>query len=160
MIFSSGEFADFVGISKRQINNYRKEGMPSIKKNKYYYYDFGAIQWLYDNGIKQVKRAGGEHDTKELSARERKDLADAKSKEFDLEVKQGKYIPHDVARANGAKAGLFVRDILTNFPNRFIPRLDLNEATKHYLMNELRNEVHETLIQISNFAGGKNEQPK
>jgi phage terminase Nu1 subunit (DNA packaging protein) len=152
--FKAGEFAELVGVSRQQINNYTKQGMPSIKKGKYNYYNFDAIQWLFDNGIKQVKRAEGEHDTKELSARERKDLADAKSKEFDLEVKQGKYIPHDVARRNGAEAGIFVRDILSSFPDRFLPRLELDEETKHYLKNELKNEIHETLIKISNFAKG------
>jgi phage terminase Nu1 subunit (DNA packaging protein) len=154
MELKSSEFANLIGVSQRQVNNYRKEGMPSIKKNKYYYYNFDAIQWLYDNGIKQVKRITDEAQVQQLSIRERKDLAEAKIKEFELAVKQGKYISTDIARSNGAKAGLFVRDILQNMPNRFIPRLELDENAKHYLSVELKREIYETLLQISNFTKG------
>jgi phage terminase Nu1 subunit (DNA packaging protein) len=154
MIFSSGEFADFVGISKRQINNYRKEGMPSIKKNKYYYYDFGAIQWLYDNGIKQVKRAEGEHDTKELSARERKDLADAKSKEFDLEVKQGKYYLKDEVKSYSINLGVQIRNMISAIPDKFIPRLEIDEDIKHYVRIELKEELYQLLVDMSKLGKG------
>jgi len=154
MELSSQKFADYVGISKRQINRYRESGMPSIKKGKYNFYTFEAIQWLYDNGIKQINRVDNSDDVKLLSARERKDLADAKNKEFDLAVKMGKYIPYDIARANGANAGIFIRDILLSLPDRFIPRLELNEKIKHYLRVELKEEIYETLIKISNFGKG------
>jgi len=154
MELKSSEFADLIGVSQRQINNYRKDGMPSVQKGSYHYYNFEAIQWLYDNGIKQINRVDNSDDVELLPARERKDLADAKNKEFDLAVKMGKYIPYDVARANGANAGIFIRDILSSLPDRFIPRLELNEKTKHYLRVELKEEIYETLIKISNFGKG------
>jgi len=154
MELKSSEFADLVGVSQRQINNYRKDGMPSIQKGSYHYYDFEAIQWLYDNGIKQINRVDDSDDVEFLPARERKDLADAKNKEFDLAVKMGKYIPNDVARANGANAGIFIRDVLSSLTDRFIPRLELDEKTKHYLRTELKEEIYETLVKISNFAKG------
>ena len=154
MELKSSEFADLVGVSQRQINNYRKDGMPSIQKGSYHYYNFEAIQWLYDNGIKQINRVDDSDDVEFLPARERKDLADAKNKEFDLAVKMGKYIPNDVARANGANAGIFIRDVLSSLTDRFIPRLELDEKTKHYLRTELKEEIYETLVKISNFAKG------
>ena len=154
MELKSSEFADLIGVSQRQINNYRKDGMPSVQKGSYHYYNFEAIQWLYDNGIKQINRVDNSDDVELLPARERKDLADAKNKEFDLAVKMGKYIPYDVARANGANAGIFIRDILSSLPDRFIPKLELNEKTKHYLRVELKEEIYETLIKISNFGKG------
>jgi len=155
MEFSSSEFADFIGVSKRQVNNYRNDGMPSIQKGKYHYYIFDAIQWLYDNGIKQVnRRVDDSEDVEMLPARERKDLADAKNKEFDLAVKMKQYIPQDVAKSNGSNAGLFVRDTLSSLPDRFIPRLRFSEEDKHYLKVELKEEIYETLVKISNFAKG------
>ncbi len=39
-------------------------------------------------------------------------------------------------------------------PNRFIPRLELDENAKHYLSVELKREIYETLLQISNFTKG------
>jgi phage terminase Nu1 subunit (DNA packaging protein) len=152
MEFSSSEFAEFIGVSKRQVNNYRNDGMPSIQKGKYHYYDFKAIQWLYDSGIKSVNI--DENDETPRSPRDRKDLADAKNKEFDLAVKQGKYIAKDVAQANGANAGLFIRETLSGMPDRFIPRLELSEEVKHYLRVELKEEIYDTLLKISNFAKG------
>ncbi len=49
MEFSSSEFADFIGVSKRQVNNYRNDGMPSIQKGKYHYYNFESVQWLFNS---------------------------------------------------------------------------------------------------------------
>jgi len=89
MEFSSQEFADLTGISKKSVQNYRVRGMPSIKKNKYYSYTFEAIQWLYDNGIKEVTKSS---DSKELTPKYRKDLADAKLKEHTLAIREEKYI--------------------------------------------------------------------
>jgi phage terminase Nu1 subunit (DNA packaging protein) len=154
MEFGAGKFAELIEVSRQQVNNYTKQGMPSIKKGKYNYYNFEAIQWLYDNGIKQINRTVENKDVGLLSVRERKDLADAKNKEFDLAVKQGKYIATDVAKTNGANAGIFVRDALSSLPDRFIPRLALDEETKHYLRVELKKEIYETLVKISNFAKG------
>ena len=154
MEFSSSEFADFIGVSKRQVNNYRNDGMPSVQKGKYHYYNFEAIQWLYDNGIKQINRVDDSADVEFLPARERKDLADAKNKEFDLAVKQRRFIPYDEARANGANAGIFIREVLSSLPDKFIPRLELDEKTKHYLRTELQEEMYEALVKISNFAKG------
>ena len=154
MDFGASKFAELIGVSRQQVNNYTKQGMPSTKRGKYNYYNFDAIQWLYDNGIKRINRATDGEDVEKLSIRERKELADAKLKEFDLAVKQGKYIKYDIARANGAKLGALVRETISNIPDRFIPRLALDEDTKHYLRIELKKEIYETLVKISNFAKG------
>ena len=154
MEFKASQLADLIGVSRQQVNNYTKQGMPSIQKGKYNFYNFEAIQWLYDNGIKQITRVDDSEDVEFLPARERKDLADAKNKEFDLAVKMGKFVENDVARANGANAGIFVRETLSSMPDRFIPRLELDETTKHYLRTELKEEVYQTLVKISNFAKG------
>ena len=153
MEWSSTKFGEIIGKSKMQINRYRKDGMPSTQKGKNYYFNYDSIKWLFNTGIEQLDIRDNE-DKKNLSARERKDLADAENKEFDLDVKKGKYISNDVARANGANAGIFIRDVLSSLPDRFIPRLELDEETKHYLRIELKEEMYETLVKISNFAKG------
>ena len=147
-------FSRLMGISDRQIQRYVSDGMPTVQVGKRNQYDGESIQWIYDNGYKQLNKANDSDDVEFLPARERKDLADAKNKEFDLAVKQGKFIPNDVARANGANAGIFIRDILSSMPDRFIPRLELDEKIKHYLRTELKEEMYETLVKISNFAKG------
>jgi len=154
MDFGASKFAELIKVSRQQVNNYTKQGMPSIKRGKYNYYNFEAIQWLYDNGIKQINRATDSEDIEKLSIRERKELADTKLKEFELDVKMSKYIKYDIASANGAKAGIFVRETISSIPDRFIPRLALDEDTKHYLRVELKDELYETLVKISNFAKG------
>jgi phage terminase Nu1 subunit (DNA packaging protein) len=154
MEFSSSEFAVFIGVSKRQVNNYRKDGMPSIQKGKYNFYNFEAIQWLYDNGIKQITRVDDSEDVEFLPARERKDLADAKNKEFDLAVKMGKFLEKDEVKSYSVNLGISIREIISNVPDRFIPRLKLDDATKHYLRVELKEEMYETLLKISNLGKG------
>lgn len=154
MEWSSTEFGNIVGKSRMQINRYRKDGMPCVQKGKNYYFNYDSIKWLFDTGVEQINRADDNEDVEFLPARERKDLADAKNKEFDLAVKMKKYIPQDVAKANGSNAGLFVRDTLSSMPDRFIPRLRFSEEDKHYLRNELKEEIYETLVKISEFAKG------
>ena len=154
MEWSSTEFGNMIGKSRMQINRYRKDGMPSIQKGKNYYFNYDSVKWLFNTGIEQIDRVDDSEDVEFLPARERKDLADAKNKEFDLAVKMGKFLENDVARANGANAGIFVRETLSSMPDRFIPRLELDETTKHYLRTELKEEVYQTLVKISNFAKG------
>jgi len=154
MEWSSTVFGNIVGKSRMQINRYRIDGMPSIQKGKNYYFNYDSIKWLYNTGIEQIDRVDNSEDVELLPARERKDLADAKNKEFDLAVKMKKYIPQDVAKSNGSNAGLFVRDTLSSLPDRFIPRLRFSEEDKHYLKVELKEEIYETLVKISNFAKG------
>jgi phage terminase Nu1 subunit (DNA packaging protein) len=154
MELKSSEFANLIGVSQRQVNNYRKEGMPSIKKNKYYYYNFDAIQWLYDNGIKQVKRITDEAQVQQLSIRERKDLAEAKIKEFELAVKQGKYYLKDEVKSYSINLGVQIREIISSIPDRFIPRLELDEDIKHYLRVELKEEMYQTLIKLRDLGKG------
>lgn len=147
-------FSKLMGISDRQIQRYVKDGMPTVQVGKRKQYNGESIQWLYDNGYKQINRVDNSDDVELLPARERKDLADAKNKEFDLAVKMGKFIPTDVARANGANAGIFVREKLSSFPDRFIPRLKVDDATKHYFRTELKEGIYELLVEISNFSKG------
>jgi phage terminase Nu1 subunit (DNA packaging protein) len=154
MDFGASKFAELIEVSRQQVNNYTKQGMPSIKRGKYNYYNFEAIQWLYDNGIKQINRATDSEDIEKLTIRERKELADAKLKEFELDVKMSKYIKYDIASANGTRAGIFVRETISSIPDRFIPRLALDEDTKHYLRVELKKELYDALVKISNFAKG------
>ena len=143
-----------IGISDRQIQRYVKDGMPTVQVGKRNQYNGESIQWLYDNGYKQINRVDNSDEVELLPARERKDLADAKNKEFDLAVKKGRFIPTDVARANGANAGIFVREKLSSFPDRFIPRLKVDDATKHYFRTELKEGIYELLLEISNFSKG------
>jgi len=151
----SSAFGIFIGRTKQQINNYKKKGMPSVKIGKNYYgYGFEAIQWLYDNEILKIEHQE-EKEKKSLTPLQRKTLAEAKLKELDLDVRQKKFISSDVASRNGAEAGLFVRDILSSMPDRFIPRLELDEEAKHYLRVELKEEIYETLMGISNFTKGR-----
>ncbi|SFV63482.1 hypothetical protein MNB_SV-14-1018 [hydrothermal vent metagenome] len=155
MEWSSTDFGNIVGKSRMQINRYRKEGMPSIQKGKNYYFNYDSIRWLFNTGVEQIERTDESDDVESLPARERKDLADAKNKEFDLAVKQGKFIPNDVARANGANAGVFVRETISSMPDRLIPRLEIDDIEiKHYLRLELKKEIYESLLKISNFAKG------
>jgi len=154
MELKSSEFADLVGVSQRQINNYRKDGMPSVQKGSYHYYNFEAIQWLYDNGIKQINRVDDSDDVEFLPARERKDLADAKNKEFDLDVKQGKYLLKDEVKSYSVNLGVQIREILSSIPDRFIPRLELDEEVKHYLRVELKEEIYQTLIKLRDLGKG------
>jgi len=154
MEWSSTEFGNIVGKSRMQINRYRNDGMPSVQKGKNYYFNYDSIRWLFNTGVEQIDRVDDSNNVEFLSARERKDLADAKNKEFDLAVKMKKYIHQDVAKANGSNAGLFVRDTLSSLPDRFIPRLRFSEGDKHYLRNELKEEIYETLVKISEFAKG------
>ena len=53
-MITAGEFAKLIEVSRQQISNYRAKGMPFIKKGKYYYYDFSAIQWLVTNGLREI----------------------------------------------------------------------------------------------------------
>lgn len=150
-MLKSGAFAELIGVSKQQVNNYRLEGMPSIKKGNYYYYTFEAIEWLYITERRELKSPTST-DIKKMSLPERKMLIDIKLKELDYEKKTSKVIPLEVAKQNGARAGLFIRDILSSLPDRFIPKLKFNEEEKHYLKEELKKEIYETLVNISNFA--------
>jgi len=154
MKWSSTDFGAIIGKSKMQVNRYRKDGMPCIQEGKNYLFDFDSIRWLFNNGIEQINRIDDSDDVELLPARERKDLADAKNKEFDLAVKMKQYIPQDVAKSNGSNAGLFVREVLSSLPDRFIPRLEISDEDKHYLRVELKEEIYETLVKISNFAKG------
>jgi len=55
--FSSGELAELLSVTTQTIMNYRKRGMPycSMTLWGYYEYNFGAIQWVFDNGYKTTK---------------------------------------------------------------------------------------------------------
>lgn len=152
-MLKSGGFAELIGVSKQQVNNYRVEGMPSIKKGNYYYYSFDAIEWLYETGKRELKIV--RDDDKDLSLSERKTLIDIKLKELEYDKKTSKVVNVELAKRNGAKAGNFVREILTSLPDRFIPKLEVDEKTRHYLKVELKKEVYETLLSISNFAGSQ-----
>ena len=155
MMIKSGDFATLIGVSKQQVNNYRAEGMPSVKKGSYYYYTFDAIEWLYETGKRELSVSSEEEG---LSIPLRKTLIETKLKELEYDKKRGKLMSADIAKKNGAEAGLFVRDTLSSMPDRFIPRLRFSEEDKHYLRNELKQEVYDTLITISNFASSSKKK--
>ena len=148
MEWTSTEFGNMIGKSRMQINRYRKEGMPSIQKGKNYYFNYDSIKWLFNTGVEQIDRTDDSADVEFLPARERKDLADAKNKEFDLAVKMGKFIPDDVARANGANMGILVREKFISFPDKYVPTLELDESTKHYIKTTLKDGINEALNEI------------
>ena len=115
MNLKSQEFADFVGISKKSVQNYREEGMPSIKKSSYYLFNFEAIQWLYDNGKKDVLT--GSEEPKEQTPKYRKDLADAKLKEHTLAMKEEKYVLKVEIEEELFQVGRIFRDSFQNLSN-------------------------------------------
>jgi phage terminase Nu1 subunit (DNA packaging protein) len=156
MKWLSGEFSKIIGKSQMQISRYRKDGMPFTQEGKNYYFNYSSIKWLFNTGIEQIDREVNDDsiDVESLPARERKDLADAKNKEFDLAVKEGRFILLEIPKTNGTTNGSFVREIFSSLPDRFIPRLELNEEIKHYLRTELKIEIHAMLVSISNFVKG------
>lgn len=116
MEFRSQEFADFVGISKKTVQNYRDEGMPSVKNNSYYFFNFEAIQWLYDNGKKDVLGTGSQ-ESEEQTPKYRKDLADAKLKEHALAEKEEKYILKVEIEEELVQVAKIFRDSFQNLSN-------------------------------------------
>jgi len=146
MKFSSQEFADFTGISKKSVNNYRERGMPYVKKNKYYYYTFEAIQWLYDNGIKTV--AGStDFEVEEQTPKYRKDLAEAKLKEHTLALREGKYILISEVKDEYFKIGRMTRDTFQGLSNK-VSHLLLNKSSKHDVKKIIDKEVEKILTEL------------
>jgi len=149
MKFSSQQFADFVGISKKSVQNYREQGMPSIKEKSYYKYNFEAIQWLYDNGIKTVAGANSQ-ESEELTPRYRKDLAEAKLKEHALAVKEKKYILIDKVIDEQFKISRTIRDSLLSL-KRIAPTLvkrnthDIRKIIDREVFKILENLVNDKL---------------
>ena len=146
MIFSSQEFADFTEISKKSVQNYRKQGMPFIKKNKYYYYDFKAIQWLFDNGIKAITGINTEQE--EQTPKYRKDLAEAKIREFTLKKLEGKYILKKEVEEEYFKIGRLTRDTFQSLSKRIAHKLLKKEKIRD-IENIIDKEVNKNLSSLS-----------
>ena len=146
MEFSSQQFADLTGISKKSVQNYRKEGMPFIKKNKYYNYTFEAIQWLYDNGIKEV--AGANTETIEQTPKYRKDLADAKLKEHALGIREKKYILASEVEEDYFNIGRMTRDSFQGLSNKIAPLL-INKDNPHDVKHIIDKEINKILQSLS-----------
>ena len=149
MEFSSQQFADFTGISKKSVQNYRKQGMPSIKKNKYYSYTFEAIQWLYDNGIKEV--TGTNTETKEQTPKYRKDLADAKLKEHALGIREKKFILVSEVKEEFFNIGRITRDSFQMLGNKIAPLLVKKESHHDikYIIDREVNKILQSLVNCS-----------
>jgi len=144
MIFSSQEFADFTEISKKSVQNYRKQGMPFIKRNKYYYYDFKAIQWLFDNGIKTITGIKQEEQTPKY----RKDLAEAKIREFTLKKLEGKYILKKEVEEEYFKIGRLTRDTFQSLSKRIAHKLLKKEKIRD-IEKIIDKEINKTLSSLS-----------
>jgi phage terminase Nu1 subunit (DNA packaging protein) len=155
MELKSSEFADLIEVSQRQVNNYRKDGMPSIQKGSYHYYNLESIQWLYDTGVKSINLLD-ENDEIPKSPRDRKDLADAKNKEFDLDIKRKKYMLVEKAESNGANAAIAIRDNFLSLPDRLIPKLEAKETfeeIQHHFRVELKAEINRSLVKVTEELG-------
>lgn len=146
MEFSSQQFADLTGISKKSVQNYREQGMPSIKKNKYYKYTFEAIQWLYDNGIKEVASTNAE--TEEQTPKYRKDLADAKLKEHALGVREKKFILASEVKEVYFNVGRTTRDSFQGLGNKIAPLL-VKKENPHDIKHVIDREVDKILQTLS-----------
>jgi len=152
-MLKAGTFAELIGVSKQQVNNYRNNGMPSIKKGNYYYFSFDAIEWLYITGKREVKIV--KENDKNLTLTERKTLIEVKLKELEYDKKTDKVVNVELARRNGAKAGLMVRDTFSSLPDRFIPTLPISEEDKHIVKVKLKEEIYNSLLRISQTFNGK-----
>lgn len=144
MEFSSQQFADLTGISKKSVQNYREQGMPSIKKNKYYKYTFEAIQWLYDNGIKEVASTK----TEEQTPKYRKDLADAKLKEHALGVRENKFILASEVKEAYFNIGRTIRNSFQGLGGKIAPLL-VKKENQHDIKHVIDREVDKILQTLS-----------
>jgi len=121
MKLSSQQFADLVGVSKKTVQNYREQGMPSVKDKSYYKYDFESIKWLFENGIKELNSPiNMEKETP--PPKHRKDLADAQLKEYRLGILEKKYILADEVREDYFNIARTTRDSFLNL-KRIAPKL-------------------------------------
>ena len=131
-MITAGEFAKLIEVTRQQVNNYRAEGMPSIKKGSYYYYNFSSIQWLVTNGLREIKLPTGEQ--KVLTIHERNKLADTKLKEHKLKVQEGSYVLKNKIEKDLTDVVIQMRNQLINLPSRMI----LDEKAKEELTAELK----------------------
>ena len=53
-MLSSKVFCELLQTNRKQLYRYRANGMPSIKKGSYFFYNMNSIQWLYDSGTLKV----------------------------------------------------------------------------------------------------------
>lgn len=145
---TSSEFADLIGVTRQQVNNYRIEGMPSVKKGSSYNYGFDAIQWLFDTGKREINRT--EEVSKEsLTAHERSRLADAKLKEHKLGVQKGKFILKSSVEKDISTIAITMRNKLIELPSRVIPRLDASEEVKHRINDVMTKEIKDFIIDFN-----------
>lgn len=142
-MISTGEFAKLIEKTRQQVNNYRIKGMPSIKKGKYYYYGFEAIQWLITNGLREVTLPT--ESKTELTIHERNKLADTKLKEHKLKVQQGKYILKNRIEKDLSDIIISMRNQLLNLPTRMVIDVEIKE--------ELTKELKIFLADFSDNLG-------
>jgi phage terminase Nu1 subunit (DNA packaging protein) len=124
-MITAGEFSKLIEVSRQQMSNYRKQGMPSTKKGKYYYFSFDAIQWLVTNGLREITLPT--ESKEELTIHERNKLADTKLKEHKLQVQQGKYVLKDKIEKDLIDTIISMRNQLLNIPNRMVIDTDIKE---------------------------------
>jgi len=131
-MITAGEFAKLIEVSRQQIGNYREKGMPSIKKGKYYYFGFDAIQWLVTNGLREIVLPTEEKEV--LTIFEENKLVDTKLKKHKLKVQEGHYILKSKVEKDLTDTLISMRNQLLNLPNRMV----VDEKIKDELTKELK----------------------
>lgn len=152
LLVSASVFAGIINKSRRQVTNYKKDGIPIVKRGSRSLYPVRkAFEWLIKRGVIKVKLEEGDaEDVELLPPNIRKDLADAKLKEFNLKILEGKYILKEEEEKAAANLAISLRDRLMSLPDRIVPGLEADEKIKHAIRVELKRE-------FTNFIADFNE---
>ena len=154
MELTKEQLANILDVQERTIRNYKDEGMPHKKvKNSFTYPARDAIAWCLLNGklddiLEELEN------TDELPPNIRKDLADAKLKEFKLAVEQGKYYTKEEINKKAEYLVISTKNKILGLPAKVAPVLvgleDIAEVEK--LLYDSCYELLEGLSKIDELV--------
>lgn len=148
MELTKEQLANILQIDTRTVRKYKDEGMPHKKfKNSFLYPARESITWCLLNGklddiLEQLEN------TDELAPNIRKDLADAKLKEFKLAVEQGKYYLKEEIDKKAEYIITSTKNKLLSMGNKIAPTLVGIEETNE-VKNIIDNVNYEILEELS-----------